>query len=149
MLGLIMWGIAALIKRGTGFNVVLISGIFASIPPLVARWLLQTVNVHFFGLYTLMFLPLWALALAFALMDDRPSVDQPPSGFMNWLRSARPLRGWRVWLGLPLVIYLLLESLFHWRLWYVSWPLAVITAGLLLVISLLPLVLEKPAEPAV
>lgn len=142
MLGLLMWGVAAIVKRGTGFNVVLIAGIFASIPPLLIRWLFKSVGFQFPGFYTLMFVPLWGLALAFVLMDRTPT-DPPRTGFDGWLRAERSLRGWRVWIALPLLIYVLLEGFFNWNLWYVDWALALVTAGALLIVSLLPLLLEQ------
>jgi hypothetical protein len=107
-IGLVYWGIASLVRKGTGFAIVLITGIYALVPPLVARFLLGQFNVRFPGLFTLLYLPLFGAALAIALLDDEPGPME--SRLVTSLREPRPLRVWRALVAVPLLIDIALDS---------------------------------------
>ena len=122
MIALVLWGVSAVLRPGTGFGPVLITGLYAIVPVLYARLLLSQIGIGFFGLFTLLLLPVWAATLAVAL---RP-------------RTERPLRAWRALLALPLLLDFALEVIFGWDAWYVTWPLTALTLIALLAVSWRP-----------
>lgn len=148
LIGLVFWGIAALVRPSTTFSQVLAAGLYAVVPASYGQVLLSQVNVHFPGLFTLLLIPSWALGLAAALSTAPAAVSPEPGsaarpGLAGALLAERPLRPWRALVGLPLLIDLALEMIFAWDAWYVTWPLAFITLAALILVSLLPLV-KKP-----
>ena len=150
LIGLVFWGIATLVRPNTTFSPVLASGLYAVVPAAYGQFLLSQVDVRFPGLFTLLFLPLWALALAAALSPAQQAAadSASPSDLTASLFAERPLRPWRALIGLPLLIDMALEVIFGWQAWYVTWPLALLTLVALLAVSLPPL-LRKPQPVAV
>lgn len=145
MIALILWGITALIRPGTGFGPVLTTGVYAVIPAFYARFLLTQVGLRFPGLFTFFLLVTWGVALALTLMQ-RPTADRELTPFETYYFSERPLRGWRALIGLPLLIDLVLEITFHWDAWAVTWLLALVTLAALAVIGVWPLVRTDVVE---
>ncbi len=148
LIGLVFWGIAALIRPSTTFSRVMAAGIYAVVPAAYGQVLLSQVEVHFLGLFTLLLIPSWILGLVAALSTAPATATMEPGnaarpGLAAALLAERPLRPWRALIGLPLLIDLALETIFTWDAWYVTWPLAFITLAALIVVSLLPLV-KKP-----
>jgi len=126
LLGLLFWGVAALVRSKTGFGPVLVTGLYASVPALYAQFLLRQAHVSFLGLYTLLLVPMWGLALAAALMA--------PKG--GWLLAERPLRARRAWIGLPALLAMALQSIFAWPQGVlIVWGLALATLLALVVIG--------------
>ncbi len=132
-LALVVWGVAAGLRKGTPFAPVIITGIYALVPAFYAQFMLGQIAVGFCGLFTFVFVLAWALGLAAALS---PGASQgTPS--LPWVRlgDGHPLRLSRAVIGLPLVLNLGLEAIFHWNAWYVTWPLALVTLAALLAVS--------------
>jgi hypothetical protein len=148
LIALVLWGLAALVRPGTGFGPVLIAGVYALIPTTYIHFLLGQVGLTFPVLFTLVLLPVWGLALAAALMPHTPA---PASeSVMDYFQSERPVRAWRALIALPLLVDLALEVVFQWRAWYVTWPLALITLSALVLVGVWPVFAKpQPAAPPV
>jgi len=132
LLALPMWGAAALLRPGTDYGKVLITGVYALLPALAAVYLIGF-EFRFPGMFTLLFGTLWGVGLYLAV---RPG---PP----------RPLRAWRALLALPLLLYLAADLVFGWHVWWVGWPLAALTVGALAAAGLWPrLAATAPAPVA-
>ena len=67
LIGLIVWGITAMVKRGTDFGPVLITGLYANVPAIYAHYLLGLFGISFCGLQTALLLLAWGLGLRAAL----------------------------------------------------------------------------------
>jgi hypothetical protein len=147
--GLVLWGIAVLVRKGTGFTPVLITGILALVPALFLRALLSLTGVQFTFLTTLIYLPLWAIFLTTALIPRK--IEGKPARAAEYFSFIHPLRTWRALIALPLiadlVAMLIVPDLHHWGITYV---LAAMTFMILFVVSLLPLAQiggDAPIEP--
>ena len=143
VIALAFWGAAALIRPGTGFGPVLVAGLYALVPAEYARFLLSEVRFGFLGLFTILLLPLWAAALAAALIPRAPAPASDSAA--DYLRAEHSPRLWRALMALPLLADFALESIFDWKAWYVTWPLAFLTLLALLAVSLWPLLAKKSA----
>jgi len=137
LIGLVVWGIVALIRSGTGFGPVLITGLYALVPALFAHFLLSQINFTLPLMTTFFLIVFWGLGLAAALWPR--AANPAPATADEYFRSERPLRGWRALIALPLVIDIVLEMIFSWNAWYVTWPLTMFTLIALLAVSLWPL----------
>jgi hypothetical protein len=136
MLGLVIWGIAALIRRGTSFAPVLVTGLYATIPAVYAHYLLGLLDLRFIFLYTILFLPMWAIALVVALAGS-------DFGFIG---GERPLRGWRTLIGVPVLLVFALDAVIEFpKRALVIWPLALLTFVVLMVVGLMTA--RKPRQP--
>jgi hypothetical protein len=145
LIGLAVWGIATLVRSGTSFSPVLITGIYATFPALIARYMMRQVGSNFPGLFTLVILPVWGSALALTMMSKDP---QPMEGkFVSFLRADRPLRGWRALIAVPFLLDVALDIVFGWKAWFVTWPLGLLTMAALIGVSLLPLVNQEATPP--
>jgi len=69
LLGMVVWGIISIKRRGTGFGIILITGIYANVPTLYINFILKKLGVSFFSLYTLLLIIVWAIALRFVLKE--------------------------------------------------------------------------------
>jgi hypothetical protein len=150
-LGLVFWGIAALIRRGTGLKPVVITGILALVPALFLRAMLSlpdfTLPWGNFGLTTLLYLPIWAVFLILALLPRK--VAGKPARASEYFSFLHPLRSWRALIALPLiadlVAMLVVPTLHHWG---ITVGLALVTFGALFAVSLLPLAQAGAQPPA-
>ena len=79
LLGLVVWGIISIKRQGTGFEIILITGIYANVPTLYISFILKKVGVSFFGLYTLLLIIIWAIALRFVLKEKDKDLSTPDS----------------------------------------------------------------------
>lgn len=87
MIGLGIWGIVSIVKKGVGFSTILITGIYANVPVIYLWSTLKLVNVSFFSLYTMLLLAIWGGALWVVLRNtDSGSVDSP-AGISNNLEA--------------------------------------------------------------
>jgi hypothetical protein len=146
--GLVVWGFTTILRRSTGFGEVLSAGIYAVVPAVYASALLERLTVSFLGMFTLITCLFWFAGLFFVLYPRQEFSSLSP--WQTYAASARPLRAWRAWLGVPLLAVLAYEAIFGWGLWFVSWAVAILVLGLLLGVSLVPLLnpKEAPAEAA-
>lgn len=127
LLSLVVWGGASLIRRNTSFGPVLTTGLYAAIPAIYVHYLLGKVGVSFIGLFTLLLLPVWIVALIAAL-------GKRDGGL---LRGERPLRGWRALIGVPMLSIFALDVIFSWpKGVFVVWPVAALTFIVLVAVGL-------------
>ncbi len=77
LIGLIAWGLTSIIRKGIGFSPILITGIYATVPVIYLKFLLKLVNIKFFGLYTLLLIAIWALALWSILRNTEEKIEVP------------------------------------------------------------------------
>lgn len=87
MLGLGIWGIVSIMKKGVGFSPILIIGVYANVPVIYLWSTLKLVNISFFSLYSILLIAIWGLALWVVLRNtDSGSVDSP-AGISNNLEA--------------------------------------------------------------
>ena len=77
LLGLVIWGLVSL-KRKIGFAPILITGLYAVVPVIYLRFVLGLIHVDFPGLYTLLLLVVWGLALWVVLRTFPEEASGPP-----------------------------------------------------------------------
>lgn len=144
LIALAVWGLTALIRPGTGFGPVLATGLYALSPALFVVFLISQTPVGFPGLTTLFLLIFWGLGLAAAFQTRRTEPAASPS-IGAFLSAERPLRAWRALIAIPLALDVVLETIFGWDAFYVTWPLALLTVGALAVASFWPLFMTPNA----
>ncbi len=103
-LAVLLWGGVSIFRK-TDYSTVLITGIYAFIPAFLLHNTLGKFEVRFIFLQTLIFIPIWVVGLYGALAP----------GGLDLLGPDRPLRAWRAWMGLPLMIVLALNTIFNWE----------------------------------
>ena len=89
---LVMWGIVSLIRPNTGFDVVIISALYALVPAIYLTRLFSRIGLGFPGLQTFLLLPFWIAAL-FAVLSESKFFSQE-----------YPLRLWTAALGIPMLV---------------------------------------------
>ena len=67
LLGLVLWGIVSIKRQGTGFGIILITGIYANVPTLYSIFVLKKIGASFFSLYTIQLIILWSIVLRVVL----------------------------------------------------------------------------------
>jgi hypothetical protein len=137
VIGLILWGIGALIKPGTGFGHVLAVGIYAYVPAVYLNFVLNQAGAKFPFKLSLGHTLLWAVMLLFTLDVFGK----------RGLSRERPLRPWRVLVGVPALILMPLQAVQGWESG-VAWS---VIAWAAMEIALLAIgiqgVLAQPPEP--
>jgi hypothetical protein len=108
--------------------------------------LLSQINFNFPLVTTFFLIVFWGLGLAAAFWPRAANVV--PTTADEYFRTERPLRGWRALIALPVVIDIVLEMIFNWNAWYVTWPLTMFTLIALLAVSLWPLTKLTTPPPA-
>jgi hypothetical protein len=104
VLALGLWLVIMLLRPGTDFAPVFITGLYAFVPAFYVRHVLGRLNLGFIFLQTMLLVPIWGLALYAALGEQGPDL----------LIGARRPRLWRALLGLPLLLFLALDGVFTW-----------------------------------
>jgi hypothetical protein len=128
-LALIIWAVATQVKPGIGLGSVLTTGLYAAVPATYAHYLLDRVDIDFLGLFSLLLLAGWAVSLV-AAVGERQAGD--------FLRGQRPLRAWRMLIGLPMLVVLALDAVYQWPNGAaIVWLTAVITFVILFTLELL------------
>lgn len=123
LLAFAVWGVAALAQRSIDFSPVMTTGLYAVVPATYAHYLLDRAGVDFFGMFTLLLVGGWAVSLV-AAAGTRQAGD--------FLRGTRPLRAWRTWLGVPMLVLFVLEAVYQWTNGaMIVWVVAVVTYALL------------------
>jgi hypothetical protein len=137
VIALILWGIGALIKPGTGFGHVLAVGIYAYVPAVYFNFVLNQAGAKFPFKLSLGHTLLWAVMLLFTL------------GVFGkgGLSRERPLRPWRFLTVVPALILMPLQAVQGWES-SVAWS---VIAWAAMEIALLAIgiqgVLAQPPEP--
>jgi hypothetical protein len=109
MLGLLLWGITTMIRPGTQFNPILITGIYAFVPAIYLDVILSRIGLNFFLMQTLIFIGIWITALAFVFQKMKPVDDH------TWQRNR--LNDSLV--AIPFLVVLFVDSIFapDWGRW--------------------------------
>jgi len=121
-LGVVIWGVASLLRPRVGFGLVLIIGLYALVPATYLHYLLGLAGVKFFGLHSLLLLVIWAMALWAALTrPEEIGIDLD-----------LPKRSVQILAALPMLLVLALNAVFAWPkgVW-VAWPVALVTLAAL------------------
>ena len=137
VIGLIFWGLGALIKPGTGFGAVMVVGIYAYVPAVYFNFVLGQAKLNFPLKLSLVHFLIWGVMLLFTL-------DAFGKGTLS---KERGLRTWRVLIGVPILVLMPLQYVQGWD---APVNYAVIAWGLM-EIALLAFgiqgVLAQPLEP--
>ncbi len=144
VIALILWGIGALVKPGTGFGHVLAVGIYTYVPAVYLNYVLNQAGAEFPFKLSLGHTLLWAAMLLFTL-------DVFGKGGLSRDRS---LRSWRVLIGVPALILMPLQAVQGWEsgvAWSViAWgvmEIALLAVGLQGVLTQQPEPVEPPPTP--
>jgi len=79
LIGLLVWGVVSLMRKGLGFSPILITGIYANVPALYLSFILKKVGVSFFSLNTILLVIIWAIALISVLMKENDTLKEVDS----------------------------------------------------------------------
>jgi hypothetical protein len=99
MYALIIWGIVSLIRPNTGFGPIIINGLYAIVPAIYISHLFSRVDFSFPGLQTFFLFVFWAIGLFASLMNH------------PFLNAERPLRLWTAFIGVPMLILIIVDSI--------------------------------------
>jgi len=120
LLGLLVWGAVSLLLAKTNFGLIYTVGLYASVPAMYLNYLLGLVRVNFLFLHTLLLLVIWSVALVLVFKNQGK-------------HSEAPLRLWRAWIGLPLLVVMALNIVFQWpQGGTIVWVAAVLTLAALI-----------------
>jgi hypothetical protein len=98
MYALVLWGIVAMARPGTGFSPILISGLYAIVPAIYISHLFSRSGFTFPGVQSIFLFIFWTIGLIASL------VDHP------MLKAERPLREWTALIGAPMLIVFMVDS---------------------------------------
>ena len=70
LLGLIVWGIVSLIRQGTGFSPILITGIYANVLTTYMSYILKQIGFSFWGFNSILLIVIWSIVLRFVFKAD-------------------------------------------------------------------------------
>ncbi len=99
LLAVVAWGIGTLIRPRIEFGPFLISGLYAIVPAVYAAQLLNRTGLSILGLETLFLLAFWALGLVASLAQEK------------FFSADIPVRLWTALLGLPMLIWFIVDTL--------------------------------------
>ncbi len=144
VIALILWGIGALVKPGTGFGHVLAVGIYTYVPAVYLNFILNQAGAKFPFKLSLGHTLFWAVILLFTLDVFGK----------RGLSRERPIRAWRVLIGIPALILMPLQAVQGWEsgvAWSViAWgvmEIALLAVGLKGVLVQPPEPVEPPPTP--
>lgn len=141
VIAMLMWGIVTLLKPGTGFSPIIITGLYAIVPAIYLSYLLSRAGLSFPGLQTFFLLVFWTIGLL--------------SNFLNtkFITEDRPLRLWTALIGIPVLIVYVVDMFVTFpspygvaALWAVSLLTGAIIIGLRLYLRFKPQKTETPPE---
>ena len=132
-LAVIVWGVISIFRSGTSFSPILIAGIYALVPAFYLDHLIGLLGIPLPGLQTFLLLVFWGTALGLLhFLPDKDRTQQPD------------LRGWRAWIGLPMLITLAASGIFEWTgRALTAWLVVLGNLAVLAVIGLL----TRPSSP--
>jgi hypothetical protein len=105
VIALILWGIGALVKPGTGFGHVLVVGIYTYVPAVYLNFIINQAGAKFPFKLSLGHTLLWAVILLFTLDVFGK----------RGLSRERPIRTWRVLIGVPALILMPMQAVQGWE----------------------------------
>lgn len=80
MIGVIIWGIVSITRRGVGFDVIIITGIYASVPATYLVFILNRVGIDFFAIFTVLLIAIWAIACNYVIKAQDKGMNKINSG---------------------------------------------------------------------
>lgn len=125
MIALLLWGIVTLLRPKTGFEPIIITGLFAIVPAIYLSYLFKRAGLGFPGLQTFFLLVFWTIGLL--------------SNFLNVKFTAedRPLHLWTALIGIPVLIVYIVDIFVNFpspygvaALWAVSLITGAVIVGL-------------------
>ncbi|MBI3163794.1 MAG: DUF1189 family protein [Chloroflexi bacterium] len=131
VIALFMWGIVTLLRPKTGFEPIIITGLFAIVPAIYLSYLFERVTLRFPGLQTFFLLVFWTIGLL--------------SNFLNvqFVTEERPLRLWTALIGIPVIITYIVDVFVTFpspygvaALWAISLITGIVIIGLRLFLRL-------------
>lgn len=130
--GLLVWGLAALIHRGTEFRQVLIAGLYAVVP----AWYVYALSTIL--LPDVSVLLLWGSHTAAWILGMASMIYLKPGQATDGPLAERPLRPWRALIALPLLLVIQAYLFFDFTdtLRWVTAGLALLTAAVLVSLRL-------------
>lgn len=99
VLALVLWGIGSLIRPKVGFGPYIITGLYAIVPAIYISHVFSKSGVSLPGLQTTLLLIFWAAGLVGALSD------------MKFFRSEGYARLWTALLGVPMLVWFIVDML--------------------------------------
>lgn len=142
VIALFMWGIVTLLKPKTGFEPIIITGLYAIVPAIYLSYLFKRTDLSFLGLQTFFLLVFWTIGLL--------------SNFLNvkFIAEERPLYLWTALIGVPVLIVYIVDTFVTFpspygvaALWVVSLLTGAIIIGLRLFMRFRPKKLASSGEP--
>jgi len=123
MLGLIIWGVVALIKPNTGFGPIIITGLYAIVPAIYISHLFSRSNFGLPGIQTFFLLVFWAMGLVINFAN------------IKFFNEDRPLRSWTALIGLPMLLVFVVDMFWQFPAPYGPLALWIVTilTGLVLI----------------
>jgi hypothetical protein len=136
---LILWGIVTLVKPGTGFGPIIITGLYAIVPAIYLSHLLSRSSFTFPGVQTFFLFVFWATGLVVNFAN------------FNFLTEEHPLRLWTALIGLPMLLLYIVDIFWQFpspygvaALWVVSLLTGLVLVGLRLYFRYAD---QKPSQP--
>lgn len=83
LLGIAVWGILSIKQQGISYSPVLITGIYANVPTVYLQFMLGQVGIGFCGLYTILLIIIWVIALSVVLKDTGQAGGAEASGVVT------------------------------------------------------------------
>lgn len=99
LLALLLWPVANLFKKGTGYQNVFGTGVYVLIPAMLLHHLVSRNGSGFFGDQTLILIPMWGLALTWSLRKTPEEAAQIT------------LRSWEMLIPIPLLVLFAVDML--------------------------------------
>jgi len=103
MIALLLWGLASIIRPNTGFEPILVSGLYALVPAVYLRYMFQRVGFSFPGLETFILIAVWVIGLLASLSQA------------DFFKREGPPRLWRAFIGIPMLIVLAASVMFDFN----------------------------------
>lgn len=130
LLATLVSALSSLSNRHIDISTLLITGIFATVPATYMSHLFEQMGGALYGRFTLFLMLAWATGLVAVILPRKEG---------DLLRGRRPLRPWRALAGVPLLLAMALEPLYHGPNAPVILAVAgVVTALLFLLFTLMP-----------
>lgn len=81
LIGLLVWGIISIKHQGIGFNLILITGIYANVPASYLFLLLKSISLTFCGLRPVLLIVIWLIVAIYLFKQEEKILD--PEGIDN------------------------------------------------------------------
>lgn len=83
LLGLLVWGVVSIKYQGAGYNLILITGVYANVPAIYLSFILKKIGISFCGFYTILLIVIWAFAMHIVLKGEDKDMEVDDSGSLS------------------------------------------------------------------